>query len=70
MREGHLPQMCGTHGFGLCVGPSETEGSRGVGFDTSYMHVDVIRFRNVIVGIDFLDMNVMRVHSVSVDSII
>ena len=35
------------------------------------MHVDVIRFRNVIiVGIDFLDMNVMRVHSVSVDGII
>ena len=34
------------------------------------MHVDVIRFRNVIVGIDFLDMNVMRVHSLSVDSII
>ena len=29
------------------------------------MHVDVIRFRNVIiVGIDFLDMTVMRVHSV------
>lgn len=34
VREGHMPQMCGTHDFGLCVGPSETEGSRGVGFDT------------------------------------